>query len=318
MHFLKSKTIKKVGFDETEKFIPAGVKTVMEEVKPDVVVCMEYNPCAIMVKHWCNVNKVPYVSWSDGTRHSEEGIGFLQKLSRSYIVKNTAAFIASSTATKENQIYLGADPDKVYISYLTVDIEKYSIERNYDSADSGVLNILFVGRVVKLKGLELLLPIIKELEGVKLVIAGDGPELPEIRNLADELGIADRTEFKGYIEGEALKKCYKEADAFILPTKNDCFGLVILEAMCAGLPVIVSKYADGAPDLVETGKTGMIIDPYDDLQMKNAITKLIADRKTAVKMGRAGKIKSEEFSFDKVSKGFWEAVKRASNTNPHI
>ena len=81
-HFLKSKVIQKTGFDQTEKFIPKGTTKTLNEIRPDIVVCMEYNPCAIMVKHWCNKIRVSYISWTDGTRLSEAHIGLLQKLSR--------------------------------------------------------------------------------------------------------------------------------------------------------------------------------------------------------------------------------------------
>ena len=101
-HFLKSKFIKKTGFDQTEKFIPTGTAKTLKEISPDVVVCMEYNPCAIAVKHWCNKTATPYISWTDGTRLSEAHIDVLQKLSRKYIIKGTKAFIASSTAAEEN------------------------------------------------------------------------------------------------------------------------------------------------------------------------------------------------------------------------
>ena len=192
---------------------------------------------------------------------------------------------------------------------MTVDIEKYRLDRPERTMENRAFNLLFVGRVVKLKGLELLLPIIKTLSGnVRLIIAGDGPELPAVRQLASELGITERIEFKGYVEGEALRNCYRQADAFILPTKNDCYGLVILEAMCAGLPVISSKYADGAPDLIEEGVTGFIVDPYDPVQLKDAVTALINDPQKAETMGRSGRERSEQFSFEKVSKGFREAV----------
>lgn len=70
-------------------------------------------------------------------------------------------------------------------------------------------------------------------------------------------------EFLGYQEGEPLQKLYRTADAFVLPTREDCFGLVLLEAMCASLPIISSKYADGARDLVSDGENGYIIDPED-------------------------------------------------------
>jgi len=311
-HFLKSKVIKKTGFDQTEKFIPSGTARTLNEIRPDIVVCMEYNPCAIMVKHWCNKTKVPYISWTDGTRLSEAHIGFLQKLSRKYIIRNTKAFIASSTAAKENQIYLGADPDKVYISLLTVDIKKYKTEQK-SKPQSDTFDIIYVGGLIKRKGMDLLLDALGEIKDGKwkLKVVGQGPEEEALKQQAKDLGIAEKVEFTGYLEGEALKKAYGESNLFILPTREDCFGLVTLEAMCAGLPVISSKYADGARDLIEDGVTGFIVDPYDPKQLSDAIDSLKKDPQKAGTMGKEGKDRAEQFSFERVTKGFMEAVNSA-------
>ena len=285
-HFLKSKVIKKTGFDQTEKYIPTGTTKTLKEISPDIVVCMEYNPCAIAVKHWCNKTATPYISWTDGTRLSEAHIGRLQKMSRKYIIKDTKAFIASSTAAKDNQIYLGADPAKIHISLLTVDINRYT-STGTEKSKAEPFEILCVGSLIQRKGLDLLfnaLAIIKEKDWT-LTIAGDGPEKDALTQQAQTLGIADRITFTGFIEGEALHKLYERSSLFILPTREDCFGLVTLEAMCAGLPVISSKYADGAYDLIEEGTTGFIVDPYDSGQLSEAITTLINDPAKAEKNG---------------------------------
>ena len=96
-------------------------------IAPDVVFAMEYNPTILRAVHWCRRKKIPFISWTDGTLHSERGIGKVQRLSRSYIIKRAAAFIASSTASKEAQIAYGADPDKCFLSYLTVDIREVPV-----------------------------------------------------------------------------------------------------------------------------------------------------------------------------------------------
>ena len=110
-----------------------------------------------------------------------------------------------------------------------------------------------------------------------------------------------------------MRDLYAESSLFILPTREDCFGLVTLEAMCAGLPVIISKYADGAYDLIEDGVTGFIVDPYDEKQFSETIETLMNNPVKAAEMGKAGLERSKEFSFEKVSKGFIEAVHAAPN-----
>lgn len=108
-------------------------------------------------------------------------------------------------------------------------------------------------------------------------------------------------EFLGYQEGEPLQKLYRTADAFVLPTREDCFGLVLLEAMCASLPIISSKYADGARDLVSDGENGYIIDPEDVDGFAEAIEKAAAGDMTSV-MGKRVTKRHMNFLLNKFQK----------------
>ncbi|MCR4657348.1 MAG: glycosyltransferase family 4 protein [Lachnospiraceae bacterium] len=310
IHFLKSKVFSfKKQLDIHEVIITYGIREVLYQISPCVVVCAEYNYTAISAKFWCNTKNIPYISWSDGTRFSERNIGLWQKISRKYIIRKSAAFIASSSKTKENQIYLGADPDRIYLSELTIDVDKYIHCGEKYNPDGG---LVFVGSLIKRKGLDLLfeaLALIGEREW-KLVVIGCGEEEKPLKNLAVELGIDDKVVFRGFIENEELIKAYENSSLFILPTREDCFGLVTLEAMCCGLPVISSKYADGSYDLIEEGVNGYIIDPYDRIGFSEAITNMLSDKEKMAEMGRKGREKSRDFSFINTSVGFVEAIER--------
>ena len=322
-HFLKSKTIIiRKRFDDRYVFIPTGVEKTLKEIAPDAVFAMEYNPTILRAVHWCRKKKIPFISWTDGTLNSEKNIGKVQRLSRSYIIKRAAAFIASSTASKKAQIAYGADEKKCFISYLTVDIDKYLYKRP-DTPQKSVpdrstdaacvvqdmqVQLLYVGSLIQRKGLDLLLPAIaKTPQNVRLWIVGEGQEKDLLKKQCAELGISDRVEFLGYQEGKPLQKLYRTADAFVLPTREDCFGLVLLEAMCASLPIISSKYADGAFDLVEDGRNGYIIDPENTDEFAETIKKVSAGD-TASAMGKRSYEKAHEFSFEQVSKGCIEAL----------
>lgn len=303
--FLKSKTIViRKRFDDRYVFIPTGVEKALEQIGPDMVFAMEYNPTILRAVHWCQRNAVPFVSWTDGTLHSERNIGKVQRLSRKYIVKRAAAFVASSTASKEAQIAYGADPKKCFLSYLTVDISKYLCEKTSYSGKQ----LLYVGSLIQRKGLDLLLDAMQETSGdITLVIVGEGQEKELLQKQAEEKSIAHRVDFRGYVEGEPLRALYHTSDAFILPTREDCFGLVILEAMCASLPILSSKYADGAGDLVEEGKNGYIVDPNDTRAFAAAIDRLFAEGRLA-ELGRNSYVKAQEFAFEHVARGCMDAL----------
>lgn len=304
--YLKSKNIKiKKRYDEHDIYIPYGVGKVLDELKPDVVCAMEYNPTIIMAMHWCRKNKVKYISWTDGTLFSERNIGKIQRLCRKYIVKRADAFIGSSHASRETQIAYGAKPEKCFISFLTVDTSKYIRSKdNYSNKQ-----LVCVGGLIVRKGVDLLLNALAKCDkDISLLVVGEGGEKDRLIKQAEDLKINDRVNFTGFLEGEELYKCYADSAAFVLPTREDCFGLVTLEAMCAHLPVISSKYADGARDLVVDNVTGRIVDPYNADEFAKVINEMLNDSKKLSDMGNAGFEKINEFSFENVSKGYIEAI----------
>ena len=184
-----------------------------------------------------------------------------------------------------------------------MDIQKYLYEKPQKTTQNEGLQLLYVGSLIQRKGLDLLLPALaKTPQNIRLWIVGEGQEKDLLQKQCTELKISDRVEFLGYQEGEPLQKLCRTADAFVLPTREDCFGLVLLEAMCASLPIISSKYADGARDLVSDGENGYIIDPEDVDGFAEAIQKAAAGDMASV-MGKKSYEKAHEFSFEQVSKG---------------
>lgn len=304
--FLKSKTIRiKRRYDDKYIQIPYNLTTELNKIVPDIVVVSEYNPVSIRAMHWCKTHHKKYISWTDGTLYAERNINFLQRLSRKFIIQKADAYLASSSKSREAQIAYGANEKKCFISSLTVDIDQYLIEgKNREGK-----RLLLVGSLIQRKGIDLLLKALVHVEqAYELHIVGEGPEREALKMQIEALQLGNKVIFHGFQQGDALRDIYAESDIFILPTREDCFGLVILEAMCAGLPVISSKYADGAYDLVVEGETGHIIDPNQAEQFAAVISQLLGDKQRMKTMGIAGKKHAEAFHFEKVIQGFAEAV----------
>lgn len=234
----------------------------------------------------------------------------MQRRFRKYVIKRAAGFISSSTATMEHQISFGAKRELCHKSLLTVDIEKYLKKKPENYVPGKTL--LYVGSLIGRKGLDLLMPALALTEqDIRLVIVGEGSEEAVLKSQIEELGLTERIEFRGFLEGAALNECYENCDAFILPTREDCYGLVILEAMCASLPVIASKYADGAFDMMESGVHGAIVDPYNPEELAAAISKVFESREQLLKMQKACYERAQEFGFAEVAEGFYEALDAA-------
>ena len=307
--FLDSKTIKiKKRYDTRYIHIPWGVSKVLDKLKPDVVVGSEYNPTILQAVVYCKRKKIPYVSWTDGTLFSERNFGRVQLLARKFVVSKADAFIGSSTKSKEAQIYYGADEKKCHISYLAVDVDKY-IQK---PQGNGKGKILCVGSLIERKGVDLLFnALIRVQSDFELYLAGGGDEKENLKKLAKELKIENQVHFLGQLSREELLKHYADSDLFVLPTREDCFALVILEAMCSELPIVCSKYADGAYDLIEEGKNGFVADPYDAKAFAEKIDLLLKDKVLREKMREQSKEVLDKFRFVNISKGYMAAIEES-------
>lgn len=305
--FLESKTIKiKKRYDNYYLHIPTGVVKTLNQIKPDVVVGSEYNPTIIQALQYCTKHKIPFISWTDGTLFSERNRNFVQKFLRRYVVSKASAYIASSSKSKEAQIHYGAKNEKCHISYLTVDVEKYIQEPK----GQGTGKILYVGSLIERKGVDLLLNALAKINcKYDLYLAGDGQEKEALMKQAETLEISEKIHFLGQLSRDELVKHYADSDLFVLPTREDCFALVILEALCAKLPIISSKYADGAYDLIEEGKSGFITDPYHAEEFAKCIEAILENKELRENMQKQSAQIIDKFRFSNVAKGYMDAIK---------
>lgn len=292
-------------FDKWVIRFPKGVWKAFKIIKPEIVVISEYGPVSLAVMTWCRLHRVKYISWTDGTYAFEKGISKVQKLARHLIIRHASAFIASSTESKKNQMMYGAPEEKIYLSFLTVDTQKlYYIREKYDNK-----KLLYVGRLVEIKGIDLLLQAMAKTTRteVSLTIVGDGIEEDKLRKSVQVLGLDSRVRFIGFVEGEELHRYYQECDIFILPSRLEPFGLVVLEAMCNCMPVICSQYAGCIPDLINE-KTGVVVNPYNTDRMAEIIDMLALDNNMVTQMGHASYNKAKQFSIQKSGDDFVKAI----------
>lgn len=307
--FLKSKTIKiKKKMDNKYIHIPSDIIDKLNSIRPDVVIGSEYNPTVLLAFIWCRLRKVKYISWSDGTLNSEKNINNIQLILRKIICRSADCLIASSTATKLAQIKYGAKEEKIYKSLITFDMHKY-MNLKYERPISKISKILYVGSLIKRKGVDLLFQALSLVNGEYILeIVGDGKDKEELVNLAKQLDIYDNIKFKGFLQQDELIKLYYENDIFILPTREDCYGLVLLEAMSTGLAIITSKFADGSVDIIDNEMNGYIINPYDIQGFAKVIENLLRDREICESFKCYSKKKIEKFMFNNVIKEFIIAI----------
>jgi len=138
--------------------------------------------------------------------------------------------------------------------------------------------LLFVGRLRYYKGLDTLIRALPEIPG-RLLVVGVGPMAGEWRSLAQEIGVAERVSWLGEVSDADLPMLYHLADLFVLPASHpsEAFGLVQVEAMAAGVPVICTELGTGTSYVNQDGVTGRVVPPRDPAALAAAIRELLAD-----------------------------------------
>jgi glycosyltransferase involved in cell wall biosynthesis len=136
--------------------------------------------------------------------------------------------------------------------------------------------VLVVGFLTPRKGVDILLRAFAEAfdvePGAVLEIAGEGPQLPFLKDLARTLGVADRVEFTGALTREGVRDAMARADLFVLPSFAETFGVVLIEALATGLAVIATRC--GGPESFVTPELGMLVEPGDVSGMAQALRRI--------------------------------------------
>lgn len=180
--------------------------------------------------------------------------------------------------------------------------------------------LISIGRLIKRKAFGDLLSALSKVDHprLRLLIIGEGPEEKRLRNLAEALGLSSRTEFLGAIWGERKFQYLAASDAFVLPSVHEGFGLVFLEAMYCGLPVIASSRG-GQTDFLEDGVTGFLVPVGDPETLADRILRLCRDRTLRERISSFNKEYAKRFHISGVAERyetlFSEVIQRERRTN---
>ncbi len=186
-----------------------------------------------------------------------------------------------------------------------IDLARFSTPRPpWPAFRDGKLNVLFVGRLEKRKGLSYLLRawrlVRRELPDCRLIVVGDGRPLNGYRRFAAEHGLDDVV-FTGYVPADDLLRYYHTCDVFCAPsTGQESFGIVLLEAMAAGKPIVASAIP-GYQEVVHHGREALLVPPRDEQALAVSLVHLLANAPLRQALGAAGRQRAAEFAWDRVA-----------------
>lgn len=193
--------------------------------------------------------------------------------------------IAISSTTKKSLVHdYGIPPEKIIVIPVGINLDEF---KPLDDIKKIPSSILYVGRLDKRKGVQYLIRalryVVKGFPMAKLYIIGNGNLRDSLEKLARNEKVDDHVTFLGKVPMKDLVKWYNKAEVFVLPSLFEGFGIVVLEAMACGTPVIGTKVA-GIVDIIENKKTGILVPPEDEKKLGEEIKRILNSPKMRKKI----------------------------------
>lgn len=275
-------------FGKHNILVNTNVAAALERARPDVILCGGYNYLASwQALHWAKKNDVPFMLWSESTAHDQRNTYSVVENLKQMFLNDCSGFVVPGKSAFEYVSHMTGSGN-IFIAPNAVDNELFSARSQAAAMNHtrlrGQLGLpgrffLYVGRLVGAKGVQDLLQAYAALEPelrqeVGLVFAGDGPLRAELEAEARSI-FPGSVHFAGFVDRDELPGFYALSECLVLPTHSDTWGMVVNEAMACGLPIVCSRVAGCAADLVRSN--GILVDPSSVSQLADALRKIAGD-----------------------------------------
>jgi len=274
----------------------------LSELSPEVVVISGwYDVAGWAAWYWGCSRGRPRILWAESNRFDRPR-HFLTELPKRVFVRGCVAANVYGKSNREYLIWLGMPEDRIFTERAVADVQRFGSVADVPDQRPAHKVLLYVGRFSPEKNLEFLLRAFARLPQdaatpkVVLAMVGYGPWEGRLRAMVETLGLRGLVEFWGPKRQDELPAVYRRTDAFVLPSLREPWGLVVLEAMLCGLPVLVSTRCGCASDLV-TPETGWVFDPCDEAGFAYLLETLAGlPRQKLQQMGSAGRALAGRYS----------------------
>ena len=273
-----------------------------------------YNITMLFAILWSIIHSVPYtiISESHLLNPRSKWKSSLKRFLLPFIIKHADFLLPLGKFQAEYLIHYGAKVKDIYyfpntsdFDFFNVESNKYRKRKNKLKKELGIKSkyiVLYVGRLTEEKGLFTLLKGFKEIkssyDNITLVIVGEGELRNALENFTSKKEI-DNVRFEGFVENKELPRYYAIADIFVLPSRDETWGVVVTEAMACALPVILSDKVGCRGDLLREKENGFCFKSDKSSQLASFIERLLENPVSIKKMGANSKeiIKGFDYSF---------------------
>lgn len=300
--FLKGKSI------NTDTAICFDVLKYVKDRSFDKIICANFcSPTGMIAIQYMKNHYIPYWLESDGG-FAKDGKGIKEKLKKHFI-KGADGYLSTGKLHDEYYLTYGAKAEHIvrypFTSLHEKDIlsaplnkeEKQRIRDRLAIKEKKV--VVAVGQFIYRKGFDILIRAAEKIDKeIGIYIIGGEPtkEYIDLRNSFN----AKNVHFEGFKNKEKLAEYYQASDLFVLPTREDIWGLVINEAMAYGLPIIATDRCVAGLELVENGENGYIVKVGDEISLAERIKQILDNPQTAARMGECSIRKIQNYTIEKM------------------
>jgi glycosyltransferase involved in cell wall biosynthesis len=218
---------------------------------------------------------------------------------------------------RQHALRAGAPADRIRLVFNGTDLRRFSPAENGSRDPRFGPHMVFACRqLFPRKGIRFLIEAAAQLKprfpDLKVVLAGDGFERPELARLAEDLGVGPEVTFLGWVPNTDLPPYYRAAAVSVIPSLEEGFGIPAAEAMGCEVAVVASD-AGGLPEVVEDGVTGLVVPRGDSTALAQAIGSLLADPDRRRAMGQAGRARALRlFDWDRSAEQFEQVYREVA------
>jgi glycosyltransferase involved in cell wall biosynthesis len=316
---------------EPTKEIVRRIHNALDQVQPDAVAVPGWSDrAALAAVRWCAMRQVPMIVMSESTRHDERRSWWKEAVKRRIV----GMFQTGLVGGRPHQDYLtdlGLARERIWLGYDVVDNEHFrrgaEAARASDKEMRARLGLpqryfLASNRFIPKKNLPRLLQAFARYrqaagpEGWDLVLLGDGELRGDLARYRDRLELGGRVIMPGFKQYDELPSYYGLAGAFVHASTTEQWGLVVNEAMAAGLPVLVSDRCGCATDLVADGENGFVFDPLDTDDLTRHLLRMAGGEYDREAMGQASEQIVSRWTPSTFAQGLERAARAALVTPP--
>ena len=308
-----------LSFGNTEKttFRYGNLSEVLTTEKPDRIIVSGFSIATMKVWWYTRRKKAEFLIWSGSVTTKGKGAGLVRTMQRRFLAAYSAAFIVYGKGAGKYMESLGVASKKIFKAINTVDTVFFS-QKTAELKEKAVLSdnkhrLSYVGYLSERKNVGQLLQCIRLLASERtdfiLDLIGDGDAKADLQRQVRELKLDDFVRFPGFKQKHELPEYYASTDVFLFQTGFDIWGLVLNEAMAAGLPCIASPKPGAVDDLILDGETGYVIDFNDEKSIVQKINYLFDHKDQAKRIGNnATAFIKENASVKQSAEGFVKAI----------